>query len=198
MAKEQEQEKAEEKQAPETAGEEKPEAKAEEQDRTFTQTELDAIIADRLKRERAKTADYDDLKAKASKLDELEEAQKSELEKAQERADKAEALAKAAEERAQAIALRSAIVAAASRLDFVDPEDAFALLDKSALSTTDEGKLEGVDEALKALAEAKPHLLKQDDQSKARPRRQTATYPSDNATAASESEDERAQRLGLA
>jgi hypothetical protein len=197
MAKEQEQEKAEEKQAPETAGEDQPEAKAEEQDRTFTQTELDAIIADRLKRERAKTSDYDDLKAKASKLDELEEAQKSELEKAQERADKAEALAKAAEERAQAIALRSAIVAAASRLDFVDPEDAFALLDKSALKQNDEGKLEGVDEALKALAEAKPHLLKQDDQSKARPRRQTPTLPGDNATSASESDAEKDRRLGL-
>lgn len=37
--------------------------------RTFTQTEMNSIIADRLARERAKYADYDDLKAKAQQAD---------------------------------------------------------------------------------------------------------------------------------
>ena len=54
-------------------------------ERTFTQAELDAIVSDRLKRDRAKYADYDDLKAKAEKYDELDEANKSELQKAVER-----------------------------------------------------------------------------------------------------------------
>lgn len=37
--------------------------------RTFTQEEVNSIVADRLNRERAKYADYDDLKAKASQYD---------------------------------------------------------------------------------------------------------------------------------
>ena len=41
-------------------------------ERTFTQAEMDAIISDRLKRERAKYADYNELQAKAAKFDEAE------------------------------------------------------------------------------------------------------------------------------
>lgn len=40
--------------------------------RTFTQDEVNTIIADRLNRERAKYDDYDDLKAKASQADSLQ------------------------------------------------------------------------------------------------------------------------------
>ena len=53
--------------------------------KTFTQQELDAIVADRLKRERAKYEGFEDFKTKAMKYDELEEANKSELDKAHER-----------------------------------------------------------------------------------------------------------------
>lgn len=63
----------------------------ESQDRTFTQDELNAIVGKRLAEEKSKFADYEDLKAKASKLDELEEANKSELQKATERANSLEA-----------------------------------------------------------------------------------------------------------
>ena len=54
--------------------------------KTFTQAELDSIVADRLARERAKYPDYEDLKAKAAKYDAAEEAGKSELQKANDRA----------------------------------------------------------------------------------------------------------------
>ena len=37
-------------------------------DQTFTQADLDRIVSERLQRERAKFADYDDLKAKAAGL----------------------------------------------------------------------------------------------------------------------------------
>lgn len=57
------------------------------QERTFTQAELDEIVKSRLAKERAKYSDYETLQAKASKLDEIEEASKSELQKATERAD---------------------------------------------------------------------------------------------------------------
>lgn len=62
----------------------------EKPEKTFTQAELDAIISDRLKREREKHADYDTLKEKAQKLDEIEEKNKSELEKATEKATRLE------------------------------------------------------------------------------------------------------------
>lgn len=54
--------------------------------KTFTQAEVDKIVSERLCRDRAKYADYEDLKAKAGKYDEMEEASKSELQKATERA----------------------------------------------------------------------------------------------------------------
>lgn len=73
------------------------------EERTFTQSEMDAIIGDRLKRERAKYSDYEDLKAKATAFDEAAEASKSDLQKATERADslqaQLDALTKATEER---------------------------------------------------------------------------------------------------
>ena len=55
---------------------------------TFTQDDVNKIVNDRLARERKKYEgiDLEDLKAKAAKLDEIEEANKSELEKANERA----------------------------------------------------------------------------------------------------------------
>lgn len=52
-----------------------------------SQADLDALIANRLGRERSKFADYDDLKAKATRLDEIDAANKSELERANEARD---------------------------------------------------------------------------------------------------------------
>lgn len=53
---------------------------------TFTQEEVNQIVKDRLSRESAKFSDYEELKAKAAKFDEAEEAQKTELQKANEKA----------------------------------------------------------------------------------------------------------------
>lgn len=51
--------------------------------KTFTQSELDAVLSDRLKREREKFQDYADLKAKAGKLAEIEAGQLTEAQKLQ-------------------------------------------------------------------------------------------------------------------
>lgn len=50
-----------------------------------SQEDFDRRLADRLRREREKYADYDDLKAKADKLAEIEEANKTEEQKQAER-----------------------------------------------------------------------------------------------------------------
>ncbi len=52
-------------------------------DKTFTQAELEAIIADRLKREREKYKDYSDLKKAAEEYQRIKESQMSETEKLQ-------------------------------------------------------------------------------------------------------------------
>jgi len=80
-------------------------------ERIFTQAEVDAIIGDRLKRERAKYADYDELAQKAKAYDEAAEAQKSELQKAVEERDRLKAEVegfKAEKARAEAVAKAAA------------------------------------------------------------------------------------------
>ena len=65
-----------------------PAAEGQQPERTFTQAEMNAIISDRLSRERSKYADYGDLKAKAQQFDAAQEAGKTELQKANEKAAK--------------------------------------------------------------------------------------------------------------
>lgn len=61
--------------------------------KTFTQEEVNAIVEKRLARAKAEPpADYEELKAKAAKYDEAQEAAKSELQKATESADKWKAM----------------------------------------------------------------------------------------------------------
>lgn len=65
--------------------------------RTFTQDEVNRFLAEDRRKNEAKFADYDELKAKAAKFDEAEAANKTELQKAQEAAQAAEKRAQAAE-----------------------------------------------------------------------------------------------------
>lgn len=60
-----------------------------------SQEDLDRIIEKRLARERAKFADYEEVKAKAAKVDEIEEEKKSDLQRA---LDQIEALKAEAEQ----------------------------------------------------------------------------------------------------
>lgn len=62
-----------------------------EEAKTFTQDEVNAIVTERLAREKAKYEGFDEIKAKAEKYDSLEEANKSELQKASEKVASLEA-----------------------------------------------------------------------------------------------------------
>ena len=53
-----------------------------QEEKLFTQEEVNATVGDRLKRERAKYADYEELKEKAGKYDELLQTSGSELQEA--------------------------------------------------------------------------------------------------------------------
>ena len=56
------------------------------EERTFTQAELNAIVQKRRGEQASKYENYEELKAKAQKFDEIEEQSKSELQRANERA----------------------------------------------------------------------------------------------------------------
>ena len=73
-------------------------------ERTFTQSELNAIVTDRLSRAQEKYKDYEALKEKAAQFDAAQEAGKTELQKANE---KAEALQKQVDAYTKAETLRS-------------------------------------------------------------------------------------------
>ena len=75
----------------ETVNQEKKESTQEQstqEQKTFTQSELNAVVNDRLKREREKYSDYEELKEKAKKYDSYEEASKTELQKITDKAIK--------------------------------------------------------------------------------------------------------------
>jgi len=55
-----------------------------------SQEDLNRLIGERIGKVKSQYADYDDLKAKAAKFDEADQANKSDLQKAIERAEKAE------------------------------------------------------------------------------------------------------------
>lgn len=83
-------------------------------EKTLTQAEVDRVVQERLAREREKFADYEDLRGKAAKLDQLEAANQSELEKAIARAEAAEKAAEAADgarKAAEVKALRARVAA---------------------------------------------------------------------------------------
>lgn len=81
----------------------------ENQERTFTQAELDEILKARLGKERAKYADYETLQQKASKFDEMEEASKTELQKATEKAEALERELKELKSAAEVRGIRDAV-----------------------------------------------------------------------------------------
>lgn len=127
--------------------------------RTFTQQELEAILADRLSREREKFADYAELKEAASQWREHQEAQKTELERMQGQLADLQAERDRAQQMANDRLIEAALVAEANRRGFANVEDAIALADYSAITITDDGRVEGAGEVVKSLADSRPYLI---------------------------------------
>ena len=144
---------------------------------TFTQEQLDAIIADRLDRATTKTKadllaelgieDTATAKKTLAEAEAAKAAQMTELEKAQAQIAEAQAAAAKATTEAEAIKvqaaeamLRAAVISKAGA--FNDPMDAWSFIDRSKIEANEDGTYKGVDEALAALAEAKPYLVKAD------------------------------------
>lgn len=133
---------------------------------SFTQADVDKIVEKRLERERAKYADYAELKAKAARVSELERQQMSDQERltADMAALKAEAET-ARRERDEALAraqqrmIQAEVTALAGQMGFRYPGDIYRLIDAGSLTVDDSGAPTGVKEALEALAKERPDYL---------------------------------------
>lgn len=164
-----------EQEAPETNPDGQPPAETqvespENAEKTFTQAELDELIAKRIERERKKFADYDELKSKLSEFEsQAEEKRQSELtdlQKAQEQAQQFEAKVQeltaqleAERTKSQDQALKATYKQVASSFGIVDVEAALILSDLSAVSFDENGEVIGVEDAVKKLIEHKPYLV---------------------------------------
>lgn len=135
-------------------------------------TEFDADRAQRTidaLREEVKTskAIAKDLAAAQARLKEIDDASKSETEKLASKATEAEAKLTAAEQRAADLALQMAVERAARKLNFIDEDDAYRLLDRKAVTLGEDGEPANVEDLLKVLAKSKPHLVQATDDGKA-------------------------------
>ena len=126
--------------------------------RTFTQDELDAIVKDRVKRER---------KMWEQKIeDEKKKAAMSEAERLKAEKEEAEKNAAAVIERANQRLIRSEVIAQAAKFNIVDPDAALALMDKENVKVEDDDTVTGVKKSLEALIKAKPYLVGSTDTKK--------------------------------
>lgn len=136
--------------------------------KTYTTEQINKIVQERLardRRDRPSDEEITQLREAATKLQEIEEANASELEKAQKRADEAEARAEKATLTANTALRRAAITAAATQ-EGADPDVVHALLadkgfkvkkddEEIEVSVSDSGEVVGVGDAVKAIVEAK-------------------------------------------
>lgn len=128
--------------------------------KTFTQAELDAIVQDRVRR--AVPSDYEALKVKAAKVDEADEAAKTDLQKAIDARVKAETESKTVLATSNSRLIRATIHAEAADQSAIDRDAVVALLvgDDSISVDAKTGEVVGVKEAVAALLKAKPYLVK--------------------------------------
>jgi len=121
-----------------------------------SQEELDRVISERLKRERAKFSDYASLKSKAQEYDKIVESSKSETEKLSSKAAEAEAKAQALTAKVRSKSLQFEVASLSTKLGIIDSETALALIGSVEFDENDEPI--GVEERLKELVKAKPFL----------------------------------------
>lgn len=126
-----------------------------------SQADLDRIISDRLARERAKYADYDEVKKRAEEFDKLADAQKTETERAIEAARNEAAESVRSELLTERVLDKVETLAAK---DFADPDDARLRLASRAAEFLKDGKVdtESIKTALASLLTDKPHLAARD------------------------------------
>ena len=133
-----------------------PETPPAEPEKAFTQADVDRIVGEA--KRKAKPADYDDLKAAARRLADIEAANATDLEKAVAAAKRETEESIRGEVRRERVLDRIEVLAAK---DFADPEDARLRLGSRVEEFVGaDGKVDvdGIKKALEVLLTDKPHL----------------------------------------
>ena len=128
------------------------------QQRTFSQEDVNRIQAQTRREIRNQFADYNQLKDRAAKADELERAQLTEQEKLEARAAEAERVAATATQQISAAMIASEVKVRAAQMGIIDPDAALLLVDRTNVQYTDIDGVTGVEAALNHLVEDKPYL----------------------------------------
>lgn len=124
-------------------------------DRTFTQADLDRIVADRVAR--AKPADYDEAKAALEEKKRREEGEKTDLQKAQDELTQTKAERDEAQRRADETLRQAAVQIEALKQGADEELVALALAGDTSIEVKD-GEVKGAKEAVEKLLERKPNL----------------------------------------
>lgn len=135
---------------------------ATEQEKMLPQSEVDRIVQDRLARAAKGQPSKDELAAlreAKAKLEEIEQAGATELEKANAAREKAEAKAAEALARSEDTLKRASAMAELAKQGVTNVEGALRALDKTGLTVGDDGTVSGVEEAVKGLLEAIPEFV---------------------------------------
>lgn len=140
--------------------------------RTFTpeqQAEMDRIVGERAVRAKQsaigdllKELGVEDVGALKRQLDaqrEAEEAEKTELEKAQERLAEMERQQRESDAATRDRLIRAEIRMQAAQMGFRNADIAYAAADLSAVDIGEDGEVSGVKDALESLAKAEPYLV---------------------------------------
>ncbi len=136
--------------------------------KTFSQSEVDAIVLKRAERVAAdKYSDYGELQAKAKQLSQLEQASATDLEKAVAKA-RSEAQSEVRQETNSKLVVAEAR-ALAAEVKFRNPKLVIRALDLSGVKVTDDGTIDvtAIRTLLAELAKDEPYLL---DDGKVRPK----------------------------
>lgn len=128
------------------------------QERTFSQDDVNRIQAQTRREVRNQFADYNQLKDRAAKADELEQAQLTEQEKLEARALEAERKVATATEQISSAMIASEVKVRAAQMGIIDPDAALLLVDRANVRYTDDEGVTGVETALTQLVEDKPYL----------------------------------------
>ena len=135
-----------------------PEPESEGQQRTFTQEDVNRIQAQTRREVRNQFADYGQLKDRAAKADELEQAQLTEKEKLEARVGEAERKAASAADLISTAMIASEVRVRATQLGIIDPDAALLLADRANVRYSEQDGVTGVDAALTQLLVDKPYL----------------------------------------
>ena len=127
-------------------------------DKTFTQDEVNRMMGQARRDARSQFSDYSELKSRAAKADELEQANLTEAERLEVRVSDAEKRATDAQEQVSSAMIASEVKVRATQMGIVDPDAALLLLNKKNVAYNVTDGVSGVDDALAQLLEDKPYL----------------------------------------